>query len=35
MSSDPKKEAKERRARLMKSANVTRMTSLAITVLWL
>lgn len=35
MSSDPKKDAKERRARLMKNANVTLMTSLAITVLWL
>jgi len=35
MSSDPKKEAKARRARLMKTANATLMTSLAITVLWL
>jgi hypothetical protein len=35
MSSDPKNEAKERRARLLKSANLTLSTSLAITVLWL
>jgi len=35
MSSDPKTEAKERRARLLKTANATLSTSLAITVLWL
>lgn len=35
MSSDPKTEAKERRARLLKTANATLSTSLAITILWL
>lgn len=35
MSSDPQRDDRERRARLLRSANATLLTSLAVTVLWL